>query len=63
MGITPLQLSFEHDDIINIIKKIQEIFDIISDPRVQTDINVMLPYDKSGLAFIRKLELSLDKKA
>jgi hypothetical protein len=63
MGTKPLELTFEHDDIVNIIKSIQEVFDIIVDPKVHTDISVVLPYDKSGSAFIRKLKLSMDSDA
>ncbi|EPM4027985.1 hypothetical protein ACTJ2P_003146 [Vibrio cholerae] len=62
MGTKPLNLKFGHDDIENIIELIQEIFDDISDPRVHTDIKVVLPYDKNGSAFIRKLQCSSENK-
>lgn len=63
MGTKPLNLKFGHDDIENIIELIQEIFDDISDPTVHTDIKVVLPYDKNGRAFIRKLRCSSGDEA
>ncbi|MCK8044854.1 hypothetical protein MSG37_08150 [Shewanella sp. 1CM18E] len=59
MGVKPLDLKFEHNDIEHMIELIQEIFDDISDPTVHTDIRVVLPFDKNGSAFIKKLQLSL----
>lgn len=63
MGTKPLSIRFEHDDIEIIIGLIQEIFDDISDPTVHTDIKVVLPYDRNGNAFIRKLRCALDDKS
>lgn len=63
MGAKPLNLKFRHDDIENIIEIIQEIFDDISDPTVHTDIKVVLPYDKNGRAFVRKLQSSMGNDA
>ncbi|WP_414681210.1 hypothetical protein [Marinomonas sp. 2405UD66-6] len=63
MGRKPLEIKFEYEDIENILELIQEIFDYISDPRVHTDIKVVLPYDKNGRAFVRKLQASLDYDA
>lgn len=56
MGRSKLELKFEYDDIENIIELVQEIFDDISDPKVHTDIRVVLPYDMNGSAFISKLK-------
>jgi len=63
MGKKILDLKFEHDDIENIIELIQEIFDDISDPTVQTDIRVTLPFDKDVNQFISKLKLACSKNA
>lgn len=62
MGVKPLNLKFEHNDINNMMELIQEIFDDISDPTVHTEIGIALPYDKNGSAFIKMLQLSLDVK-
>ncbi|EPZ2425585.1 hypothetical protein ACXLRA_004264, partial [Vibrio vulnificus] len=63
MGTKPLNLQFGHEDIENIMELIQEIFDDISDPTVYTDIRIVLPYDKNGGAFIRKLQYLLEDEA
>lgn len=60
MGVKPLDLKFEHNDIEHMMDLIREIFDDISDPTIHTDIRVVLPFDKNGNAFIKKLQLSLD---
>lgn len=62
MGGKPLYLKFEHNDIEHMIELIREIFDDISDPTVHTDFRVVLPFDKNGSAFIKKLQLSLKIK-
>ncbi|EGQ9468438.1 hypothetical protein J7G21_004144 [Vibrio parahaemolyticus] len=59
MGTKPLNLKFEHDDIENIMELIQEIIDDISDPKVSTDIKVVLPRDQDSSAFIYKLQCAL----
>lgn len=56
-----LELKFEHDDIENIIELIQEIFDDISDPTIQTDIRITLPFDQDVNQFISKLKLASNK--
>lgn len=63
MGNKELDLKFEHNDIENIIELIQEIFDDISDPTVQTDIRVTLPFDQDVNQFVSKLKLASNRNA
>lgn len=58
MGDSPLELNFGSGDIEHIIELVQEIFDDIIDPKIQTDINVVLPYEKNGSSFTRKLKIA-----
>lgn len=59
MGKTNLDLTFEGEDIEDIVVRIQEILDDISNPNVCTDVKVVLPPEKNGSAFIQRLRRSL----
>ena len=63
MGKKKLDLKFEYDDIENIIKLIQEIFNDITDPEVHTDFRITLPGDQDVNQFVTKLKLASNKNA
>ncbi|RBO83419.1 hypothetical protein DFP76_104238 [Marinomonas aquiplantarum] len=52
----PLKVSFTLDQVNDFIEGIQSFIDMMSDPRLATDISVVLPYDRSGVAFVAKIK-------
>ena len=61
MGEYDFELKFDANTLNKIIREIQDIFDLIKDPKIYTDIEVTLPFDKDVPSFIAKLRMAIDQ--
>ncbi|MDR7120324.1 hypothetical protein [Rheinheimera soli] len=61
MGEYDFELKFDANTLTEIIREIQDIFDLIKDPKTYTDIEVTLPFDKDVSSFIAKLRMANDQ--
>ncbi|WP_110641954.1 hypothetical protein [Salinicola sp. CPA57] len=54
-GEVELNIHFTRQEVDNFVAKIQEFIDWVSDPKVATDRQVVLPRDADGYSFISKI--------
>ncbi|NRQ41580.1 hypothetical protein HRH59_03230 [Rheinheimera sp. YQF-2] len=55
-GEVELKVSFTKQEVDDFVAKIQEFIDWVSDPKVATDHQVVLPRDVDGYSFISKIK-------
>ena len=58
MGEYDFELKLDKDTLNEIIREIQDIYDLIKDPNVYTDTAVTLPFDKDVNSFLTKLKVA-----
>lgn len=56
-GGSDTSINFERQDVDKFVAEIQEFIDLVDDPRVATDHQVVLPRDMDGYSFIHKIRL------
>ena len=58
MGEYDFELKLDKDTLNEIIREIQDIYDLIKDPNVYKDTAVTLPFDKDVNSFLTKLKVA-----